>query len=88
MKGTGKFVGGLLLGAALGMAAGMLIAPTSGLQIRNTIIRRSRKYSSQAVDAVRQYIDGIRHGRIKGDPGLVRQDTDEILNRLADESRR
>lgn len=87
MKGTGKFVGGLLLGTALGMAAGILIAPTSGLQIRNTIIRRSKKYSSQAVDAVRQYVDAIRHGRIKGDPGLVRQDTDELLNRLADETR-
>ena len=85
MKGTGKFVVGLLLGTAIGVTAGMLIAPTSGHQFRNTIIRRSRKYSRQAVDAVRQYVDGIQHGRINRDPGLTQKDTEEILNRLANE---
>lgn len=86
MKGTGKFVGGLVLGAALGMAAGLLVAPTSGIQIRNTILRRSRKYSRQAIDAVRQYMEGIKQGRVQADPELSQRDTEEILNRLEDES--
>ena len=87
MKGTGTFVVGLIVGTALGMTAGMLIAPTSGSQFRSSIIRRSRKYSKHAIDAVRQYVDGIRHGTIKGDPGLAQDDTEEFLNRLANEAK-
>jgi gas vesicle protein len=62
---AGKFFGGLLIGTAVGLTAGLLIAPTSGNQTRRNIVRRSRAYSQQAVDAVRQYLESLKQGRPK-----------------------
>jgi gas vesicle protein len=82
MNGTGKFIGGLLIGATAGVITGLLIAPTSGTQIRQNLMKRSRVYSQQAIDAVRQYLENIKQGKIKGDTILSNQETEEMLNRL------
>ena len=60
---SGNFLGGMVIGAAVGLVTGLLIAPSSGNQTRRNIVRRSRAYSQQAVDAVRHYLDTVRQGR-------------------------
>ena len=82
MSGTGKFIGGLFLGTAVGVVTGLLIAPTSGNQTRKNIVRKSKVYSQQAVDAVRQYLENIRTGRVKGDTAISNRESEELLNRL------
>jgi gas vesicle protein len=80
---TGNFLGGLLIGAAVGVATGLLIAPSSGNQTRRNIVRRSKAYSQQAVDAVRQYMDNLKNGRSRTDTSIT---ADELLNRYRTES--
>lgn len=62
-----SFLGGVLLGTAVGMVSGLLIAPTSGKQIRKKLKKKSRKYSKEAVQAVRQYLSGSRKDLHKND---------------------
>lgn len=51
-----NFLGGVLIGTAVGMVSGLLIAPTSGKQTRKKLKKKSRKYSKDAIQAVRQYL--------------------------------
>jgi len=81
---TGNFLGGLLIGTAVGVVAGLLIAPTSGNQTRKNIVNKSKAYSQQAVDAVRQYLDNIKQGRAKATDTSIT--ADELLNRYRTES--
>jgi gas vesicle protein len=81
---AGKFIGGLMIGTAVGLATGLLIAPTSGNQTRRNLARKSRAYSQQAVDAVRQYLENIKQG--KGKPMDTSITADELLNRYSSES--
>lgn len=78
---SATFISGLLIGAAIGTATGLLIAPTSGNQTRRKILSRSRAYSQQAIDAVRQYLDNIKSGRVEVD-----LTAEEVLNRYRTES--
>jgi gas vesicle protein len=82
MSGSQKFLGGLLVGTAVGIVTGLLIAPTSGSQTRRTIVSKSKTYSQQAIDAVRQYLENIKMGKIKGDTALTNKESEELLNRL------
>lgn len=82
MSGSGKFLSGLLVGTAVGMVTGILIAPTSGTQTRRTIVNKSKVYSQQAIDAVRQYLENIKMGRVKGDTALTNKESEELLNKL------
>jgi gas vesicle protein len=59
-----NFIGGIVVGAALGVVTGLLAAPTSGKQTRKKLKKKSRKYSKDAVRAVRQYLAGQNdHGQ-------------------------
>jgi gas vesicle protein len=81
---SGNFFGGLLIGTAVGIVTGLLIAPTSGTQTRKNIVQKSKAYSQQAVDAVRQYLDNMKQG--KGRPTDTSITADELLNRYRTES--
>jgi gas vesicle protein len=76
---TGKFFSGVMIGTAVGLATGLLIAPTSGNQTRRNIARRSRVYSQQAIDAVRDYLDNLKSGRVKSNGSSM--SADELLDR-------
>jgi gas vesicle protein len=82
MSGSQKFLGGLLVGTAVGLVTGLLIAPMSGTQTRRTIVSKSKVYSQQAIDAVRQYLESIKTGKVKGDTALTNKESEELLNRL------
>lgn len=81
---TSKFLGGFVLGAAAGLVAGLLIAPSSGSQTRKNLISRSRNYSQQAIDAVRQYLES-KGGTRKEEYGV---DTEELLEQIKEKARR
>jgi gas vesicle protein len=78
MSASSKFLGGLLVGTAVGVVTGLLMAPTSGTQTRKSIVRKSKVYSQQAVDAVRQYLEGLKN-KSKGEGYAANQ---ELIDRL------
>jgi gas vesicle protein len=80
MSASGKFFGGFIIGTAVGLATGLLVAPVSGNQTRRNIARKSRVYSQQAIDAVRQYVNTMKQSRSKTSETL--DEADEWLNNL------
>lgn len=44
MKTNGKMILGFLLGTAIGMVTGLLLAPATGLRTRKNINRKAKKF--------------------------------------------
>ncbi len=57
---TKKLIGGLLAGAAIGVAVGLLLAPRSGEQTQKKIMRGSKKFTDDLKKSVNSSIDTIR----------------------------
>lgn len=55
-----NLIGGFIAGAALGVAAGLLMAPYSGAKARRKLMRGSQKIKRNVVDYVETSIDGLR----------------------------
>ncbi|HMJ71619.1 MAG TPA: YtxH domain-containing protein [Cyclobacteriaceae bacterium] len=55
-----NLIGGFIAGAALGVAAGLLMAPYSGEKSRRKIMRGSAKIKKNVVNYVEQSLDSIR----------------------------
>jgi gas vesicle protein len=55
-----NLIGGLLAGAVIGVAAGLLMAPYSGAKTRRKLVRGSMKVRKNVVDYVEDSIDGLR----------------------------
>lgn len=55
-----NLIGGFLAGAALGVAAGLLMAPYSGAKARRKLVRGSMKVKKNVVDYVENSIDSLR----------------------------
>lgn len=47
MNTTGKIIAGILFGAVIGVAAGLLVAPTSGKRTRKSLEKKSKKLAKQ-----------------------------------------
>ena len=60
MNTTVKIIGGFLAGAALGTAAGILMAPDSGRKTRKRMIDESKKLSDQFSDSVAKTFDTVK----------------------------
>ncbi len=60
MNTTMKVIGGFLLGAAVGTATGVLIAPSSGRKTRKLLMNKSGDFAKQVRDSVDDYLDGIK----------------------------
>jgi gas vesicle protein len=55
-----NLIGGFIVGAALGAAAGLLLAPASGEKTRRKIVKGSMKVKKNVVDYVEGSIDALR----------------------------
>jgi len=55
-----NLIGGFLAGAAIGVAAGLLMAPYSGAKARRKLVRGSMKVKKNVVDYVENSIDSLR----------------------------
>ena len=55
-----NLIGGFLAGAAIGVAAGLLMAPYSGAKARRKLVRGSVKMKKNVVDYVENSIDNLR----------------------------
>lgn len=55
-----NLIGGFLAGAALGVAAGLLMAPQSGAKTRKKLVKGSMKVKKNVVDYVENSIEGLR----------------------------
>lgn len=55
-----SLIGGLLAGAALGVAAGVLLAPASGVQTRKRIVKGSSKLRDDLMSSVEDSLDALR----------------------------
>lgn len=55
-----NIIGGFIVGAALGVAAGLLLAPTSGIRTRRKLIKGGKKIKDNVVDYVETSIDSLR----------------------------
>lgn len=59
-KSTGKAIVGFIFGAAVGVAAGMLFAPRSGVDTRKRIEKKAREYSEDLTKKVTEKIDDLK----------------------------
>lgn len=55
-----NLIGGFIAGAALGVAAGLLMAPSSGAKTRRKLVRGSQKIKRNVVDYVDNSLDTLR----------------------------
>lgn len=60
MKDPKNFIGGFIAGAALGIAAGMLLAPDSGQRTRKKIVDGSIKLKDDLMSTVDVSLENIR----------------------------
>ena len=55
-----SLIGGMMVGVALGVAAGLLLAPSSGEKTRRKLIKGSAKIKNNVKDYVESSVDGLR----------------------------
>jgi gas vesicle protein len=55
-----NLIGGILAGAAIGVAIGILLAPESGEKTRNNLVKGSRKLTDSLQDTVEESIESLK----------------------------
>ncbi len=62
MSGSnGKILFGFIFGAAVGVAAGLLFAPTSGEETRKKITDKGKEYTDDLAEKLTTKIDEVKH---------------------------
>lgn len=60
MRDTKKLIGGLIAGAAVGIAVGLLLAPRSGQKTRKKLLNSSVRMKDDVMSSVEDSLDTIR----------------------------
>lgn len=76
-NGGVNFLGGILLGSAIGVVSALLLAPDSGKRTRKKLKKKSRRYSKDAIQAVRQYLMGRKKNGAKNEREEAEIDVDK-----------
>ncbi len=79
-KSNGKAVVGFIFGAAVGLAAGMLFAPRSGVETRKKLEKKAKEYSDEVAHKVGRKIDDL-----KGQMDEFANETKAKIKKAADE---
>ena len=58
---TKKLIGGLLAGTAIGIAIGILLAPGSGEQTRNNVVKGSKRLANDLKNTVEESMDSLKN---------------------------
>ncbi len=66
-----NLIGGLLAGAAVGIAVGMLLAPNSGAKIRGRLLKDARKSTDELKGTAKYSIQSLNDGFNQGSDGLA-----------------
>jgi gas vesicle protein len=71
-----NLIGGLLAGAAIGVAIGLLFAPTSGKQARQKLSEGSRKLTDSLKDSMEESLDVLKNKFTAGVEEVTRKGKD------------
>ena len=74
-----NLIGGLLVGAAIGVAIGMLFAPASGKESRKKLLKGSKKLGDDVKGSLEESIDSLKNRFNTGIDELARKGKD-VLN--------
>lgn len=74
-----KMIGGLLVGAAMGFAAGILLAPSSGERTRKKLIKGSMKVKKNVTDYVEDSMDTLR-SQVNEKIDTIAKRSKEVIN--------
>ena len=77
---TKKLIGGLLAGVAIGIAAGMLLAPRSGEKTLRTIAKRTKRLAKGLKGTVSDSIDSLKTQFNNGVDATARRGKEVITN--------
>lgn len=78
-KNSGNVVLGTLLGAAVGFAAGILLAPASGKETRDTLSEKSEDLKKTLSDATEKAMSSINEVKESAERS-VKQEADKVKN--------
>ncbi len=78
-----KMIGGLLAGAAIGVAIGILLAPASGEKTRTKLIRGSRRLKDELQETAEDSLESLK-GKFNTGVDEVSKKGREIINNLSD----
>jgi gas vesicle protein len=78
-----NLIGGFIVGAALGVAAGLLLAPASGARTRKNLIKGSLKLKDNVVDYVDDSIDSLRE-QLNGKIDQLAKRGKETINHVSE----
>ncbi len=73
-----KMIGGLLAGAAIGVAIGILLAPSSGERTRGKLVKGSRKLSNNLQGTVEDSIESLKEKFNSGVDEVVKKGREMI----------
>lgn len=73
-------IGGLLAGAAIGVAIGLLLAPKSGKQTRQDLVSGSRKLSDSLMGTVDESLETFKNKFNSGVDDVVKRGKDAVTS--------
>jgi gas vesicle protein len=71
-----NLIGGLLAGAAVGVAVGMLLAPNSGTKTRGRLLKDARKRTDELKSTGKYSIQSLNDGFNNGSDGFAAKSKD------------
>ncbi|HTE31015.1 MAG TPA: YtxH domain-containing protein [Chryseolinea sp.] len=86
MKDSKKLIGGLMAGAALGIAVGLLLAPRSGEKTRKKLLDTSFKLKDDVMASVEGSIEALRK-QVNQKIDRLAGGSKDVVNSLAEKSK-